>query len=109
MQPAFAEVVQYFATPGSTATAGARLSASRSLPAWTPPGRGCPKSSVNVTAPTTGNTSVGTPPFVACAVATAAQAIGTTAISRSVRRIRGTVATCSPDANLGAADRVTRA
>ena len=37
MQPALADVVQYFTFPGSTATAGARLSASRSFPSCVPP------------------------------------------------------------------------
>src|SRR5690349_20566056 len=60
MQPAVAEVVQYFTFPASAATAGDFLAAIRSLPWWGPPGRGAPKSRVYVTWPITGKISRGT-------------------------------------------------
>src|SRR5215210_3600441 len=56
MQPALADVVQYLIVPASAATAGDRFAAIRSFPWCPPPDRGAPKSSVYVTAPTTGNT-----------------------------------------------------
>src|SRR5690242_21555522 len=109
MQPALADVVQYLTVPGSTATAGARLSASRSLPSWLPPERGCPKSSEYVTEPTTGNTIAGTPPREASTVEVQMQAARATAESRRELRIRWTVAACSPDAKLGPPDSIRRA
>src|SRR5438105_2149096 len=54
MQPALAEVVQYFTRPASAATAGDFFTAMRSLPWCGPPGRGAPKSSWYCTSPTTG-------------------------------------------------------
>src|SRR6266571_660169 len=54
MQPALADVVQYLTLPASAATAGDLFAATMSLPWCGPPGRGCPKSSVYCTCPTTG-------------------------------------------------------
>ena len=71
MQPALAEVVQYSIFPGSTATTGARLSPSRSLPWCFSPPRGSPKSSVYATGPTTGKRIRGTALVAVAAVAAA--------------------------------------
>ena len=57
MQPALAELVQNSTLPASTASARLRLVAMMSFPWCVPPARGSPKSSLYVTAPTTGKTS----------------------------------------------------
>src|SRR5919201_6041160 len=71
MQPAAADVVQYFTLPASAATAGDFFVAMMSLPWWRPCPRGAPKSLVYATSPTTGKMSRGTFPRAAPAAAEA--------------------------------------